>query len=105
MPRGALDTGVFLISPAGSAIPDGTTFSILTTAATAGGSVEKQVIFEMDSGNSVVAGHIAVPYTVGDTATTVAASIKDKIASAHIFRPYGHPDFSPSVSATSTARW
>ena len=28
---------------------------------------------------------------------------QDKITSTHIFRPYGHPDFSPSVSATSTA--
>ena len=102
IPRGALDTGVFLVSPAGSAIPDGTTFSILTTVATSAGSVEQQKIFEMDLDGNVAAGHIAVLYNVTDTATEVAGKIESKIDSTNVFRPYGHPTFSPAVDATSS---
>jgi hypothetical protein len=57
---------------AGSLLVDGQTFTL-------NDGVNAATIFEFDSNSSVTGGHIAVPFTNGDSAATVAASIRTAI--------------------------
>ena len=67
MPRGTLATGVFLVGAAGSAVPDGTTFSVLTSVA---GDFDSKfpVTFELDSNGVFNGANQRIIYTGGESA-------------------------------------
>ena len=63
-----------IVAVAGASIPDQDTFSIFDG--------RTRVVFEFDLGANVAPGHIAIPYTLADSAADVAASIRAAIDQA-----------------------
>ena len=100
VPRGGLDTQLFLVALKGDDIPDGATFTIDSTSTSLGVAThETPITFEFDKNGSVTAGNTPIVVTNGESQSAVAAAIVKAINDAAVPRPFGDPLLSFSVSA------
>ena len=96
VPRGTLNTGVFLAGVPGSAVSDTDTFSIYTSTGT---TRVHLTTFEFDTGDGVEPGNFTISFSTGDSAAALSAKIVNVINSANMAVPYANPAFSAPVSA------
>ncbi len=95
IPRGTLDTGVFLVGAPGSQVTDGDTFSFETSS----GNSATVATFEFDTNSSVSGTNIPIPFTPADSTLTLSTRIRDAINNAGINVRFPHPRFAETVTA------